>query len=175
MLMISLKSVPKNLQHEHAHRLLRSCLGLHGISPERIVLAEGNHGKPYLPQFPELHFNLSHANGICACMTADFECGIDAETLRKYRPNVVRKAFSENERIQLESIESDSERDLLFTRLWTLKEAYVKAIGIGISYPLRKVCFDLSGGEIATDIEGFRFRQYILQNGGSVVSLCIKK
>ena len=83
----------------------------------------------------------------------------------------MNRAFSENERQMVENV-STYERDLLFFGLWTLKEAYVKALGIGISYPMDKAEFSFRGGEIVTDIKDCRFRQYITGNGKYVVSVC---
>ena len=61
-------------------------------------------GKPSLALFPDIHYNISHAEGIAACIVSDFECGIDCERVREYRPNVMKRAFSEKER---EIVEND--------------------------------------------------------------------
>lgn len=65
------------------------------------------------------------------------------------------------------------EPDLLFTRLWTLKEAYVKAIGIGISYPLREVSFSFSGDRILSSKPEASFAQLLLP--GHILSVCVMK
>ncbi|MBQ6251767.1 4'-phosphopantetheinyl transferase superfamily protein [Ruminococcus sp.] len=172
MLMISIRGMDKKELHTHAHRLLRECLRPLGIDyGEDTPVTKGKMGKPSLADRPDIHYNLSHAKGIAACIVSEQECGIDCEKVRERRPNVMKRAFSANERQMVESASAE-ERDLLFFRLWTLKEAYVKALGTGISYPMDKAEFSFRGGEIVTDIKDCRFRQYIISGGKYVVSVC---
>ena len=175
MLLISLKEVPKKEQRSHAHNLLRECLRTRRIEYVTDVtpITRNEHGKPSLTEYPEIKYNLSHADGIAVCLVSDSECGVDCEGVRPYRPHVVRRAFSESEKSIIENA-SDTERDLLFFRLWTLKEAYVKAIGIGISYPLNTVEFSFDGDKIISSVKGYHFRQYILKDGKFIVSVCTK-
>ena len=172
MIIISLKKVPKKEQGDHAHLLLKTCLEKKGISYERnkTPVTRNSHGKPSLTEFPDIHYNLSHADGITACMLSDGECGIDCENIRDYRPNVIKRAFSESEKILIENTPED-EKNLLFFKLWTLKESYVKAIGIGISYPLNTVEFSFDGNKIISNMTDYFFKQYIIKNS-YVVSVC---
>lgn len=174
MLLVSLMEIEKKQQHDHAYSLLRQCLqNLRIEMPGENGFGEGEHGKPYLVEHPHVHFNLSHADGITACLVKGMECGIDCEKVRKYRPNVVKRCFSESEKKMIDDA-PEEERDSLFFRLWTLKEAYVKAIGTGIGYPLDEVEFALNDGNIDSSAEGYSFRQYLLRGGEYVVSVCEK-
>lgn len=173
MLLISLNNVEKSAHHSHAHRLLRECLRPFGIDYREEILAFGGHGKPCLPDFPGIQFNLSHARGIAACIVSDRECGIDCEPVRECRPGVMRRAFSGNEQQLVENL-SPEHRDLLFFRLWTLKEAYIKAIGLGLSYPMNKAEFTFSEDGTVQGPSGYRFRQYLIK-GKYVVSVCEKE
>ena len=171
MIIISIKDVPKAEQHGHAWELLRQCLKSRGIALSEEDISKGEYGKPYLPAHPEIRFNISHADGIAACIVSERECGIDCEPVRQYRPNVMRRAFSERE-ISLVENAADGEKNLLFFRLWTLKEAYIKAIGMGLSFPLREAEFGFCNGRITTEIKGYSFRQYTAKNGEYVISVC---
>lgn len=172
MTAISLIELNKKEQHTHVHKLLRECLKRFGVDySESTPIIKGKQGKPSLAEHPEIQYNLSHGDGIAACIVGEKECGIDCERVRSYHVNVVKRAFSEAEKALIENTE-ESEKDLLFFRLWTLKESYIKAIGTGLSYPLAKAEFIFDGDEISVHPEGFRFRQYILQNGNFVVSVC---
>ena len=172
MLMISLYDVPKKEQHEHGRKLLRECLRPYGL-PEDAVMEKGSYGKPYFRDRPDICFNISHADGIAACIVTESECGIDCEPCREYRERVARRSFSPEEQRMIEEAEPE-ERDLLFTRLWTLKEAFVKCIGQGISYPMATAEFAFDGERIVKSPEGYRFAHYILHGGRYVVSVCVK-
>lgn len=174
MLVISFREMPKEAQHDYAQKMLRECLKLRGIDySESTRISYGSHGKPSLTDYPAIHYNITHADGITACLVSSAECGIDAEKVRPYRPNVIKRAFSENEKALIENA-PESERDLLFFRLWTLKESYVKALGIGVSYPMGTADFSFDGDRIVTNIKGYSFKQYILRGGEYTAAVCVK-
>lgn len=175
MIEISLIKLDKKEQHTHAHKLLRECLKRFEVDySESTPIIKGKYGKPFLAEHPEIQYNLSHGDGIVACIVGEKECGIDCERVRTYHVNVVKRAFSEAEKALIESAE-ESEKDLIFFRLWTLKESYIKALGTGLSYPLAKAEFILDRDRISVHPEGFRFRQYVLRKGKFVVSVCEKE
>ncbi len=161
----------KKQQHEAAHELLEESLRAyteaHGMEMPTLEFACGHAGKPFLPAHPEICFNLSHCEGMAVCLVTDCECGADAEPVRKLRPRVAERVCSAEEKQLL----ADSEDpDLLFTRLWTLKEAYVKAIGIGISYPMATVSFVPGEVQIQSNRPEAAFAQFLLP--GHVISVC---
>lgn len=173
MILISIKQIPKREQHAHAHLLLSRCLKESGVdyASDETPVVLGEHGKPSLAEYPALHYNISHADGIAAAMVSAQECGIDCECLRTYDPRIMKRAFSEKERNVVENA-SAGERELLFFSLWTLKEAYVKALGKGLVFPLRKAEFTFDGDMILTNLTGCTFVRYII-NRRAVVSACV--
>ena len=173
MLLISLKELEHKEYHAHAHNLLRECLKVHGIVyTDDTPITKNDMGKPSLTEHPRIHYNLSHAKGIAACIVTDRECGIDCEQVRKCSKGVMRRAFTEKERALVEGLPVE-EQDLMFTRLWTLKESYVKAIGIGVSYPMDTVEFSFDGDSIVTGVRDCSFRHYLIKGGKYVVSVCL--
>lgn len=171
MIMVSILEMDRKKQHRHAHALLRETLRPLNIEySEETPVVKGEYGKPSLAEYPDVHYNLSHADGIAACIVSRRECGIDCESVRKMRPNVMKRAFSEAERRLVEKA-PEEKRDFVFTRLWTLKEAYVKMRGIGIGFPLNEAEFDIKNGRIITNLKGCSFRQYIIK-GKYIVSVC---
>jgi len=131
-----------------AHALLRTTLSRFGaLPPGAWVFATNRHGKPHLVPNnggPPLRFNLTHCAGLAACVvSADYEVGIDAESLeRKTDPGLAGRFFSPVEQAQLEGLD-DTDRRRAFFDIWTLKESYVKGRGIGVSLPLRSFGFTL--------------------------------
>ncbi len=173
MIIISIKDIPKKEQRSHARRLLRECLKPLDIAySEDMPITKNQYGKPSLTDYPEVFYNLSHADGITACIVSDSECGIDCEPIREYRPGVMKRAFTDAEQEMIAEA-PESERDTLFFQLWTLKESYIKAVGMGLSYPMRDIEFSFENGKILSNAENYRFRQYILKNK-FIVSICKK-
>ena len=102
------------------------------------------HGRPGIasPSSP-LHFNLSHTRGmVVLALGADASVGVDVERLdRSVRPlEVADRFFSPFEVEGLRALPTERHRDR-FLALWTLKEAYIKARGMGLALPLRDFSF----------------------------------
>jgi len=158
-------------------------------------------GKPYLPKAPHISFNISHTKGIVVCAVSEKEIGIDVEYIREAKKAVIRRICSreETEYIfgeadRMESIKSENgklgnmesgniklentnpkEIHMRFTRIWTLKESYIKAIGKGLSFSLKEISFFLKdtkkGAVITGSIPGWNYRQFMLR-GKYIVSIC---
>lgn len=172
MILFSTERVPASEQHRHTHALLSRALKEFGIEyvPDETPVVYGEHGKPSLAEHPEVHFNISHADGIAAVAVSEFECGIDCERVREYDPRVMKRVCSEAEQAMINAA-PETERNMLFFRLWALKEAYVKALGKGLSFPMIEAEFAFEGVEILTELQGCVFTQYIV-NGGYVAAVC---
>ena len=92
------------------------------------------HGKPYLKN-KKLFFNISHDRNMTVLVTSDKEIGVDLEYLT-YKPSVVNKYFTPREQ---EIIKNSKNKEYDFTKIWVMKEAYVKMLGTGILYGLERV------------------------------------
>ena len=88
------------------------------------------HGKPYLEGGP--YFSISHCKAGIAVAIDDAPIGIDIESIRHAHEDLVERTMNEKEKSKVESQKSKEGRDRMFTRLWTQKEAIVKAEGTGI-------------------------------------------
>lgn len=100
--------------------------------------------------------------------------GIDIEQVRPFNARTAVRFFSLDEREQL-SQTAARQRDLFCWRVWTLKECYGKALGVGLGYKLRETSFELTDTKVITTVEPqFSFTQYILtdERGQFVISLC---
>lgn len=142
-----------------------------GIDYCQEEIAFNCYGKPYLKNHDNLFFNISHCHELAVCTVEECEVGIDAENIRQWHPRVAKRVFSDRE---MELFNSSKNKNEIFFRLWTLKESFVKAIGIGISYPM-KTCEFLTYDNIIESYgcDGYSFSQIIL-NDEFVCSVCKK-
>ncbi len=94
------------------------------------------HGKPYIKDHSGVYFNISHSGDECVCIVSDKEIGIDIQLIGKYNPKTAEYVCSDHE---LDLIENSNDKAAEFTRIWTIKESYVKYTGNGISSDLKKI------------------------------------
>lgn len=127
-------------------------------------------GKPSLQKYPGVHYNISHSYNCVACVISDkYAVGIDVERIRIFSPYVARKVCTPDE---LQRIYSNPNPDREFFRHWTLKESYIKAIGIGLSYSMKNISFQInSDGEIHSDLSDCSF-QLIEDEYGFITAVC---
>ena len=111
--------------------------------PEEIAL--GEHGKPYLKNHPDIHFNISHSHGYALCALAARPVGVDIEKIVPIRDALIKKTLTEEEQSAFARlIESGCPKEELFFRFWTLKESYLKWDGCGLTKELKEIEFTLS-------------------------------
>ena len=91
----------------------------------------GPFGKPFLKDFPQVHFSISHCRRAVLCAVCDAPVGVDVEELQ-YDPSLARAVLSEAELSQLLACPDPR---LCFTELWTRKESLLKLEGTGLSGP----------------------------------------
>lgn len=95
---------------------------------------------------PDLRFNLSHTTGLSACVVhRRRDVGVDVEFIERKSATeeIARRSFAPAEFEELRRQPEDLRRDRFFD-YWTLKEAYIKAVGRGISLGLQEFAFDLA-------------------------------
>ena len=102
-------------------------------SPE---FACGKNGKPYLKDYPDIFFNISHCNGAAACVFDDVPVGIDIQDIRSTKPVHIRRVCSENE---INLIKAAKSHNSEFCRIWSVKEAVSKLNADGVFRDIRQV------------------------------------
>jgi len=131
-----------------AHALLRTSLSRYADArPDTWTFSSQAFGRPEIadhePPGERIRFNLSHTSGLAACVIArDVDVGIDVECLDRQvdSESIAPRYFAHHEVRQLAGL-SGVERETRFIEFWTLKEAYVKARGNGLSMPLDRFHF----------------------------------
>jgi 4'-phosphopantetheinyl transferase len=136
--------------YANAHDLLRTTLSRYDATPPEAWRFEAMpHGKPVLvadsPDAAPVTFNLSHTRGVVACVVSrGTPVGIDVERGDRLRNAmaIASRFFSPREAADLRRC-GDHDRQRRFIELWTLKEAFIKATGKGLSQPLNAFTFGL--------------------------------
>jgi 4'-phosphopantetheinyl transferase len=122
-----------------AHALLRLTLSRFApVAPKSWQFHAGAHGRPEIAEpVSRLRFSISHTRGLAACaVVLDRDIGLDVEDLSRGAPIELAKSFfAEREAQALENVPPE-DRAARFLTYWTLKEAYIKARGLGLSLPL---------------------------------------
>ena len=130
----------KDRDHYIAGRaFLRRILGRYlNQSPDKISFSYSEKGKPYIIDSP-VKFNLAHSGGKAVFAFAEnAEVGIDIEYMRELPDalQIAKRFFSDEEVNEFMKV-SDDEIKPAFFNCWTRKEAFIKAVGDGLSFPLK--------------------------------------
>lgn len=147
---------------------------LGGISQRRDFLYHyGRWGKPYITDGP--YFSLSHSGEYAACAVSAEEVGLDIQKIREIScDRLAHRFFTEKEWKALLGCD-EAERDRLFYRLWTRKEAYGKFTGRGLADSLGREIGDLERSAVTdrAEPEAVCFAEY---DGlpGYQACLCLK-
>jgi 4'-phosphopantetheinyl transferase len=142
-----------------ARGMLRQFLGtLLQTSPERVGFEYSKYGKPSLAkEFESTHvkFNISHSGGLALfAFTLRRDLGVDIERIKQDfgTTEIAERFFSASEVKTLRTVREALQAEAFFN-CWTRKEAYIKAIGEGLSCPLDKFDVTLAPGEPAKLLE----------------------
>lgn len=158
-------------RHQHQYLitrvLVRTVLSKYipEVSPTDLVFKKNEYGKPYLDN-PTLHFplefNISHSEKmVILAVTNGVKVGVDVEYMLRNNniTSIADRYFSPSEARELNSLELERRHER-FVDLWTLKEAYIKAKGQGLSIPLDKFIFCFKEQNISISFDG----EYIADN-----------
>lgn len=138
-----------------------------GGPPTKWRFSTNKYGKPYLlaeDGMGSLHFNLSHTDSMVACAVSETqELGLDVEK-NPDSADILNAASDFFAEVEVQNLFSQPANRRLhrFLEFWTLKEAFIKAVGMGLSMPLDKFWFALDGrSEIKVAID----KQYAFLEG----------
>jgi 4'-phosphopantetheinyl transferase len=165
---------PDRVRYTLAHALVRHVLSRHApLPPQAWRFFENDHGCPFVLDppagAPGLHFNLSHTRGLIAVgVVTGRDLGVDVEFVdRGLTQDVAGRFFAPDEVRDLRGLPED-QQPVAFFDYWTLKEAYIKARGLGLALPLDQFAFALRadraptiafGPQIADDPSRWQFFQ----------------
>lgn len=139
------------LQYLVTRALVRTTLSRYAEVPSTTWrFATNDYGRPHISPahaLRDVHFNLSNTDGLVVCaVSRDEEIGIDVETISRDVDidGLAPSVFAAAELVDFRRTAAEHRTERFFA-YWTLKEAYIKARGMGLSLPLDGFWFDLGG------------------------------
>ena len=133
-----------------------------GITPSNIEFTYNEYGKPEISNETKINFNVSHSGdyGLLA-FSSLWQLGVDLEKIKSIEyMSLAESVFSDEEFLSLRDFSSNDIADAFFCG-WTRKESFIKAIGMGLSYPLSDFCVSLDPNE---DISKVKISDPALEN-----------
>ena len=118
----------------HSESFARNILSRYlNVNSNSLLICKNEFGKPYLKDYPNVHYNISHTKGAIVCAVADEPVGVDIERVKNFNKRIAERFFTQNEQNYIfDKMENQNER---FAEIWTMKEAYVKWLGEGMAIP----------------------------------------
>lgn len=116
---------------------------------ENPIIETEKDGKPYISNYENIHFNMSHAGRMVACAISDEEIGIDIEKIDPLIDMKIAQTFFYNS--EYDNIKKSDNRVDQFFKYWVLKESYMKYTGLGFLLDLDK--FEIILDDVETKVK----------------------
>ncbi|MEI3167924.1 MAG: 4'-phosphopantetheinyl transferase superfamily protein [Lachnospiraceae bacterium] len=155
--------------------LLDQGLKRFGLRERTEAFGTVENGKPCLLHHPEIQFNLSHSGSMVMAAFSSCPVGCDVEKKQKARMDVAKRFFAPAEQRALLAAETEEERDILFSRLWTLKESYLKVGGQGMAMALDSFTIALGGQPVLVERKKARYRFQEFSLPDYCASVCVQR
>jgi hypothetical protein len=118
----------------------------YALTNKEIQIRRHAYGKPYIKDYSQIHYNISHSGEWVVVAIGKSPIGIDVENRREDWDLIGERVFSESEKYWSQN---SYKRKAI---LWTIKEAYVKYLGIGLSKSLNSFSIDIKR-KIITEVQ----------------------
>ncbi len=169
---IRMKDVCRKSEHKVGRFLLRyGLMKEYGIDLSECTILKNEHGKPYLKEYPDIYFNISHCNAMAVCVFGNTAVGIDVEGRRICKDSLMKRVLTDEE---FEAVKATNDEILEFFKYWTLKEAYGKAMGVGMLYDYASMAFKFIEKSIMCPDKEYSMWQMVIDNE-LVISVCRKQ
>lgn len=129
--------------------ILRYALNGLNIDLDTLKISYKENKKPYFEN-ENIYFNLSHSNTKVMCAISNKEIGCDVEAINNDKKDIIKiakKYFTNNEYDFIISAQNEDEQIKRFFRLWTLKESFIKNVGLGLLMPLNSFNIEFSNNK----------------------------
>ena len=109
-------------------------LNSYGLREKDMKYGVTAHGKPVFLNHPDIKFNISHSGHYAvAAFSEEFDPGIDIERCSRISNRIIYSFFSTGERELILSQPTEAAQSLMFGRIWTVREAFMKSTGLGFA------------------------------------------
>ena len=133
---LRLKNRDKQLQSLLAGALLQAVLcDRLKVDGDSLKFEKNENGKPFLQNYSDIHFNISHTDGLVAVVLSKTDVGIDAERIKPVDLALAERYFTEAEQMYVFADAKLCEER--FFEVWTKKEAFAKRLGVSVSKILK--------------------------------------
>lgn len=142
-------------------------------------------GKPYLVNYPDIFFSLSHSGTLAVCAVSEEEIGVDVQEAVQIKKSIAERFFTREEcELLQKTAAGGKEYEQLFFRMWSIKESYIKYTGLGMKQGLHTFSIDWEKQEIYENENGEKkinqpcafFQEIILKEKPDyTVSICSKR
>lgn len=133
------------------------------ISNKSIKFDKNKYGKPYLKDYLDFNFNISHSGEYVLCAIDNKPIGIDVEEVKHIKYEDIAKNFFTTKEYSYIINEDFNFRLNNFYEIWTLKESYIKCLGQGLSVPLKSFNIEIEQYENIKVIENNKYKKYTLK------------
>lgn len=134
-----------------------------GITNNNIIFEKNKYGKPYLKEYENFNFNISHSGNFVVCAIDDKPIGIDIEEVKHIEYEGIAKSFfTENEFNYIMTKDVDMQLSR-FYEIWTLKESYIKCVGKGLNLSLKSFCISIDKYENIKNVVDNEQNQYMFR------------
>lgn len=120
--------------------------------------------KPYISNYPNIHFNLSHSGEMVACGISDKEIGVDIEKVDDIDLDIAKNYFFNNEYEDIMKSNNSKEK---FFEYWVLKESYMKYTGLGFNLELNSFSIEIKDKislKINKELKDINFNLFSISN-----------
>lgn len=115
-----------------------------GISDTNVKVGENKYGKPYIEGYKDCNFNISHSGDFVVCAIDSKPIGVDIEQIVDTDYKSIIEVFFQEDDVNF-ILNGDANQQInRFYEIWTLKESYTKAEGMGLSIPLNSFGFKIN-------------------------------
>ncbi|WP_405110996.1 4'-phosphopantetheinyl transferase superfamily protein [Paenibacillus sp. FSL K6-1217] len=147
-----------------------------GVRMKDIEFGRNPYGKPYVKDQNEVFYNISHSGKYVVCGLDIEDIGVDIEEIREIDLDIAKRFFHVKEYADIVSREISEQIPRLYD-FWTLKESYIKYLGVGLSKPLDSFYFILNGQSIhlcSKEDHAVYFHRYLIQDNYRLAA-CISR